>query len=142
MFHLLSHEQGAGGESILVDGYRAFQILKEEEGEEALQSLVGLSVRSHASGNADVQMRARAPVMSMHNKIPTNGAHIVPYLRWPALRWNNDDRAAMIGSRSQAIADWYDSARKFDRILKRESSEHRVQLQPGGPISKPKPLII
>src|SRR3954469_5560436 len=56
MFHLLSHDDGKGGASILVDGfYAAARLFKENP--EAYNILSKVNVYSHASGNEGVSIQ-------------------------------------------------------------------------------------
>ncbi|KAF2687434.1 Trimethyllysine dioxygenase [Lentithecium fluviatile CBS 122367] len=120
-FHLLSHTEGSGGQSLLVDGFNAAeQLLKEDKG--AYEVLASVNVQAHASGN--------------------EGISIMPYKGFPVLghdeatgrllqvRWNSSDRAAIELPLGE-VGRWYEAARKFDRILKRKENEYWEQLQPG-----------
>jgi trimethyllysine dioxygenase len=123
MFHLLEHSDGAGGESILVDGFRAAKILREED-PEAYKILSNVRIPAHSSGNIDtsIQPFAPFPVLNHH---PVNGELI-------QIRWNNDDRATM--DRWEDLDDvekFYDAARSWNGILKRKESEYWEQLKPG-----------
>lgn len=86
-FHLLSHTSATdtpeGGQSLLVDGYRAAEILKSEEPQKFM-TLAGQDVPWHASGNEGVAITPGRlfPVFDVGN-LP--GEHMV-------IRWNNDDR--------------------------------------------------
>ena len=100
MFHLLSHTDGSGGESLLVDGFAAASRLYHED-KEAYQVLSTVGVWSHASGNEDVSIQPFTcfPVLS-HD--PVMG-HLV------AVRWNNDDRAG-IEAEGELVDKWYEAA--------------------------------
>lgn len=100
-FHLLSHtspanapkEEGAsGGQSLLVDGYHAVEILKTES-PLAFERLKRDVVPWHASGNEGIAITPGRlyPVFD----IPTTpGEHLT-------IRWNNDDRG---GKHSQRVS--------------------------------------
>jgi len=50
------------------------------------------------------------------------------------IRWNNDDRGALRlkdGNWGIEVTEWYDAARLWSDILKREESEYWEQLVPG-----------
>ena len=126
MFHLLSHTNGSGGESLLVDGFRAAQILEKED-PAAHHILSNDRVLAHAIGNEGISIQPafEYPVLNHH---PMTGQML-------QVRWNNDDRAAL----NIAIRDldaWYDAARKWVEILRRPSLEYWAQLKPGRPVSK------
>ncbi|KAI9832880.1 MAG: hypothetical protein M1819_003910 [Sarea resinae] len=128
MFHLLSHTHGEGGASLLVDGFRAAHILKEES-PEAYQVLSDVRVPTHASGNEGISIQPYSsfPVLNHH---PVTGELAL-------IRWNNDDRATMDEWTSeQQVEEWYDAARRWAEILRRNSSEYWEQLRPGRPLSK------
>ncbi|KAF2843288.1 Trimethyllysine dioxygenase [Patellaria atrata CBS 101060] len=124
LFHLLSHTDGSGGESLLVDGFAAADTLKKEDGY-AYDTLSEVNVYSHASGN--------------------DGISIQPYRSFPVLnhdpefenllqvRWNNSDRAAIdlpLGD----VEDWYAAARKWVRIINSPKNQYWEQLRPGRPL--------
>ena len=52
------------------------------------------------------------------------------------VRWNNDDRAAMLARDPDEVARWYAAARKWVEILRRSESEYWEQLRPGRPLSE------
>jgi trimethyllysine dioxygenase len=120
-FHLLSHADGSGGASLLVDGFRAAETLRAED-RDAYRVLSTVDVHAHASGNA--------------------GISIMPYRGFPVLehdgatgallrvRWNGSDRAG-VALPLEEVGAWYAAARKFDAILKRKENEYWEQLQPG-----------
>jgi len=123
LFHLLEHSGGSGGQSILVDGFRAAKILREED-PQAYKILSNVRIPAHSSGNPDssIQPYAPFPVMNHH---PVNGELV-------QIRWNNDDRATM--DRWDDLNDvemFYDAARVWNAILKRNRSEYWEQLKPG-----------
>jgi trimethyllysine dioxygenase len=101
MFHLLSHPDGKGGTSQLVDGFAAAQALLTED-PVAYELLSTVRVHSHASGNEDssVQPYQAFPTL-VHD--PQEG-HLVQ------VRWNTTDRAA-IDLPIEEMQAWYDAAR-------------------------------
>ncbi|KAJ4305038.1 hypothetical protein N0V90_000567 [Kalmusia sp. IMI 367209] len=120
-FHLLSHTDGSGGASLLVDGFKAAQDLLEQD-PEAYNVLATVNVHAHASGN--------------------DGISIMPYRGFPVLghdaetgnllqvRWNVSDRAGVELPLGE-VGKWYAAARKWDAILKKEENEYWEQLKPG-----------
>ncbi|KAI4111576.1 MAG: hypothetical protein LQ339_000447 [Xanthoria mediterranea] len=125
-FHLLSHSNGDGGVSLLVDGFRAANILREES-PEAFRTLCHTKIRGHSSGNENIAIMPDCafPVITVENDADWRRAEVTQ------IRWNNDDRAAMTGLSSSAVAGFYAAARKWVAILRRPHSEYWVQLQPG-----------
>ncbi|KAH6616520.1 hypothetical protein C7974DRAFT_318422 [Boeremia exigua] len=120
-FHLLSHTEGEGGASLLVDGFNVAEQLRHED-IAAYRVLSTVNVHAHASGN--------------------EGISIQPYRGFPVLehdpmtgdllrvRWNSSDRAGVELPLEQ-VEKWYDAARKFDALLKKKENEYWNKLVPG-----------
>ncbi|KAJ5477138.1 Trimethyllysine dioxygenase, partial [Penicillium diatomitis] len=122
LFHLLSHTDGKGGESLLVDGFAAAKKLAKT----SPQSYKILSTSRHpwhASGNEDVciQPSSTAPVFSVHDD--TKAVY--------QIRWNNYDRAPKANWHINEQKEWYEAARVYNNILTDSSNEIWTQLQPG-----------
>ena len=85
-------------------------------------------VRGHASGNPNVKFLTETayPVLEAES----DGA------RPRKVRWNNDDRAAMLARDPDEVARWYAAARKWVEILRRPELEYWEQLRPGRPLSE------
>ncbi|MCJ1312659.1 hypothetical protein MMC25_006335 [Agyrium rufum] len=125
-FHLLSHTEGKGGASLLVDGFRAAALLKEEA-PTAYEILSTVPVPTHASGNEGISIQ------------PAEGFPVLNHDAKGVLmqvRWNNDDRAAFRPEQILYVRDWYMAARQWSEILKRSMSEYWAQLKPGTPLSE------
>ncbi|KAJ5710023.1 Trimethyllysine dioxygenase [Penicillium malachiteum] len=122
LFHLLSHTDGSGGESLLVDGLSAAARLRYED-KQLFRSLVEQRHSWHSSGNEDVciQPSARAPVLSVHPDLNTVYQ----------VRWNNYDRAPKSDWSLPVQNGWYKAARRFNEILNEESRQIWTQLEPG-----------
>lgn len=91
-FHLLSHTSSPdapkafGGESLLVDGFHAARLLKNEN-KDHFSELTGRCLSWHASGNKGVAITTEQlfPVIELDTNFD--------FRRPPAkIRWNNDDR--------------------------------------------------
>ncbi|KAH8815568.1 hypothetical protein F5884DRAFT_852037 [Xylogone sp. PMI_703] len=128
MFHLLSHTEGQGGASLLVDGFKAASILKETS-PESYEILSTIPVRAHASGNEGITITPakKYPVFNFSDAAKTLLLQV---------RWNGDDRGPLdISERGgeDAIA-WYKAARKYYEILNRKDMEYWQQLEPGRPL--------
>jgi trimethyllysine dioxygenase len=126
LFHMLSHTGGTGGESLLVDGFRAASILRKEH-PEAYKILSKVRVPAHASGNTDVSIRpyASMPTFTHH---PVNGELL-------QLRWNPDDRGTMDRwANEDETEEWYRAVRLWEAILRDVKSEYVFQLKPGMPV--------
>lgn len=98
--HLLSHTNGSGGESSLVDGFgAAMQLLQQDMG--AYKTLSTIPVHGHASGNDGISIQPAhpMPVLSHH---PQLGSLM-------QVRWNNADRAGLECD-LERMDEWYDAA--------------------------------
>jgi trimethyllysine dioxygenase len=129
MFHLLSHTEGSGGKSLLVDGFKAARTLAEENPPSTLM-LGKREISWHASGNEGITIAPsrRFPILNLARNFLQNK-------QVSQVRWNNDDRAIVpLGPNTEK---WYNAARKFDEILKRKDMEYWAQLEPGRPLSNP-----
>jgi trimethyllysine dioxygenase len=120
-FHLLSHTDGEGGASLLVDGFKAAEELNRTD-RKAYEILSTVNVHAHASGNEGISIQPYRgfPVLE-HD--PSTG----DLLR---VRWNSSDRAS-IELPIEQVETWYDAARKFDALLKKKENEYWEQLVPG-----------
>ncbi len=100
MFHLLSHTDGNGGETTLVDGYRAAMILHKTSPED-YKILKRAGVYAHASGNADssIQPWKTFPVLGVDDAGKV-----------AQIRWNATDR--LTGSIEMwTNGEWYQAAK-------------------------------
>ncbi|KAK5137511.1 hypothetical protein LTR08_008490 [Meristemomyces frigidus] len=119
--HLLSHEDGCGGESILVDGFAAADQLYNED-VNAYQKLSLTGVYSHASGNDGISIQSAQPY-------PTFSHH--PSARYLSqVRWNTADRAGL-ATTVYGMERWYTAAAKFDAIVSDTTKQYKFQLKPG-----------
>ncbi|KAF5341883.1 hypothetical protein D9611_001861 [Ephemerocybe angulata] len=122
LFHLLSHTEGTGGSTLLVDGFYVASLLKELN-PTAYNLLSTVPVPAHAAGEPTALYRPSPesgyPVLGQHNG--TLGQ----------VRWNNDDRSVMNHLEPSAVEGWYEAIRLWNKTLSRPDSEYWVQLQPG-----------
>lgn len=112
-----------GGMSLLVDGFHAAELLREQD-PEAFKVLSTVRLPWHASGNSGITISPdkRYPVIELGEDGTT--LHRV--------RWNNDDRGVVPLEDGGFSADqWYEAARKWDKIIGQTQHEYWVQLQPG-----------
>lgn len=141
MFHLLSHKEGDGGTSLLVDGFKAAEKLKAEA-PDAFKVLSEISIPCHASGNEGIIITPakKFPVLNFRTSLTlaSSGKNCVTdshgYNELLQVRWNNDDRAVLDLRSHDTIKRWYDAARKFDKILKSDEMQYWAQLKPGKPL--------
>ncbi|KAH8791440.1 trimethyllysine dioxygenase, partial [Hyaloscypha finlandica] len=131
MFHLLSHTDGEGGASLLVDGFNAARTLLKES-RSAYEILAKTPIPWHASGNEGITITPakKFPVFSFQDleegKLP----------KLLQVRWNNDDRGVVRLREDYGMGaeKWYRAARKWNEILKRPAMEYWAQLMPGRPL--------
>jgi len=129
-FHMLSHTNGNGGASLLVDGFRAADILRSES-PDAFGDLCRIKINAHSSGNEGISIMPQQffPVLV------TEGAPGLPE-DVTQIRWNNDDRATLPAHEPEDVKRFYIAARKWVEILRRPDSEYSVQLTPGKVLSE------
>ncbi len=120
-FHLLSHTEGEGGASLLVDGFKAAEELRETD-HKAYEILSTVDVHAHASGNEGISIQPYRGFPVFEHDVATGSL-----LR---VRWNSSDRASIELPIDQ-VETWYDAARKFDAVLKKKENEYWEQLVPG-----------
>ncbi|KAE8333103.1 hypothetical protein BDV39DRAFT_188642 [Aspergillus sergii] len=122
LFHLLSHTDGDGGASLLVDGFSAAEVLRAENPEN-YQLLAATPQPFHSSGNEDtcIQPAEQMPIFRIHPQFN--------YLY--QIRWNNYDRAAKKDWNLDQQNRWYNAARHFNDIVTREKTQIWTQLEPG-----------
>ncbi|KAF9484366.1 Trimethyllysine dioxygenase [Pholiota conissans] len=124
LFHLLSHTDGTGGATLLVDGFYAASIMKELH-PEAYELLSKVPVPAHAAGE----------LTSLYRPSPSSGyptlGHDPITGEITQVRWNNDDRSVMNHLAPELVEKWYDAIRLWNQCLTSPDSEYWVQLQPG-----------
>lgn len=123
MFHLLEHKDGFGGENILVDGFRAAKILRDENSA-AYKFLSKARIPTHASGNHDSSIQPFAPFPVFNHHLETG--------ELVQIRWNNDDRGTMDRwGDPDEVEQFYDAIRAWNEILTRKDSVLKQPLKPG-----------
>ncbi|GES60743.1 trimethyllysine dioxygenase TmlH [Aspergillus terreus] len=122
LFHLLSHTDGAGGESLLVDGFQAAARMRAENPSN-LGILQNETQPYHSSGNEDVCIlpASMEPVVKVHKELN----------RIYQIRWNNYDRAAKRDWDLHRQNRWYNAAHHWNNIITRPNMEIWTQLEPG-----------
>jgi trimethyllysine dioxygenase len=128
MFHLLSHTEGSGGSSLLVDGFACAAQLRQQA-PAAYDILAKTPVPWHASGNEGIAITpaGKFPVFNLD----TETGELMQ------LRWNNDDRATMGIEPAPGVTydDWFEAARLWNEIIAHKKNEFWEQLVPGRPLS-------
>lgn len=132
-FHLLSHTNGSGGDSLLVDGFRAASILRSES-PEAFHDLCRIKITAHSSGNEGISITPSQPFpVLVTEEVKGKADEKAEVLQ---IRWNNDDRATLPTDHPEAVRRFYAAARKWVEVLRRPENEVWVKLQPGRPLGE------
>ncbi|KAJ7178843.1 Trimethyllysine dioxygenase [Mycena crocata] len=124
LFHLLSHTDGTGGSTLLVDGFYVASILKELH-PDAYSILARTPVPAHAAGEPS----------ALYQPYPISGypvlGHDAVTGELVQVRWNNDDRSVMNHLDPYQVEEWYGAIRIWNKLLTSADSEYWVQLGPG-----------
>lgn len=95
---MLSHEEGSGGATLLVDGFYVASILQELH-PNAYDLLSQVPVPAHAAGELSELFRPSLPSpVFTHDSATGNLAQV---------RWNNDDRSVMNSLDPNLVEEWY-----------------------------------
>ncbi|KAI6246274.1 Trimethyllysine dioxygenase [Erysiphe necator] len=132
MFHLLTHENGSGGASILVDGFKAAKILKLECPQK-YKILCSKPVPARTVGNKGITVRPAKTFPVFNLKDLVLGEDEAELYQ---IRWNNDDRGAFTleDTISGNVEKWYTAARSFQSIINMSEMQYKTQLKPGRPL--------
>ncbi|KAK7519578.1 uncharacterized protein IWZ02DRAFT_454570 [Phyllosticta citriasiana] len=122
MFHLLSHEGGEGGVSLLVDGFKAAMDLWKTKST-YYEVMSRVKFYSHASGNEGKSFFPQEAYPAFIHK----GHQLVQ------IRWNNYDRDGLQPP-LEKFTHWYLSARRWNELIKSPTNEYWEQLKPGRPL--------
>ena len=99
LFHLLSHTNGSGGTTLLVDGFYVASILKELH-PESYDLLSRIPVRAHSAGEST----------ALYTPSPPSGYPVLGHDpltgELTQVRWNNDDRSVMNHLQPDLVEKW------------------------------------
>lgn len=109
----------AGGENMVVDGFRAALRLREENAA-YFDVLAGHCARFEYSGEAGVKLQSRCPMI----ELAPDGELI-------GVRFNNRSLAAVTDVPFDRMADWYAAYRRLGEIIDDPSMEVSFRLEPG-----------
>ncbi|THV02803.1 Trimethyllysine dioxygenase [Dendrothele bispora CBS 962.96] len=124
LFHLLSHTDGTGGATLLVDGFYVASLVKELH-PEMYDLLSRVPIPAHAAGEHESLYRPSPP-----SGYPVLGHDLVTG-ELTQVRWNNDDRSVMRKLEAGLVEDWYNAIRTWHSCLTSPDSEYWIQLTPG-----------
>ena len=108
-----------GGDSIVVDGFKAATRLKAEN-PKSFELLTRYCARFEYAGSSGVRLRARKPFI----ELAPDGELI-------AIRFNNRSAAPIVDVPFDEMADFYAAYRRFAEILEDPSMEVTFKLRPG-----------
>ncbi|KAF9493414.1 Trimethyllysine dioxygenase [Pleurotus eryngii] len=124
LFHLLSHTEGTGGATLLVDGFYVASLIKEKH-PNAYALLSNTPIPAHAAGEPS----------SIYCPSPSSGypvlGHDLATGKLTTVRWNNDDRSVMKHVAPHLVEEWYDAISTWYKYLTSPECEYWVQLNPG-----------
>ena len=95
----------AGGENMLVDGFKAITRLREEN-EEYFDLLSNYSARFEYKNNKDVHLKSRRPII----ELSSNGELL-------AIRFNNRSMSAVNDVPFDKMENWYSAYRRLGEII-------------------------
>ncbi len=108
-----------GGESIVIDGFRAAEILREKN-KEWFNLLSSYCARFEFSGNSGVCLRARRPIIEL-----------APDGELVAVRFNNRSTAPIVDVPFEKMEAYYSAYRYFSEIIEDPSMSIHFNLEPG-----------
>ena len=109
----------AGGENMLVDGFKAITRLREEN-EEYFDLLSNYSARFEYKNNKDVHLKSRRPII----ELSANGELL-------AIRFNNRSMSAVNDVPFDKMDNWYSAYRRLGEIIDDPDMEITFRLNPG-----------
>ena len=109
----------AGGENMLVDGFKAITRLREEN-EEYFDLLSNYSARFEYKNNKDVHLKSRRPII----ELSSNGELL-------AIRFNNRSMSAVNDVPFDKMENWYAAYRRLGEIIDDPNMEITFRLNPG-----------
>ncbi|KAG1733660.1 Trimethyllysine dioxygenase [Suillus paluster] len=124
LFHLLSHTEGSGGATLLVDGSYVAALMKELH-PKFHELLSRVPIPAHAAGEPSALYTPSPPAMYPPLRYHPGTGELVQ------VRWNNDDRSVMNHLAPDEVEEWYQAIRIWNGLLTKPDSEYWVQLSPG-----------
>nr|XP_046267316.1 trimethyllysine dioxygenase, mitochondrial isoform X2 [Scatophagus argus] len=122
VFHCLKHE-GAGGRTLLVDGFYAAEKVREQSPEN-FEQLARVPIKHEYLENTDTHRNHMIGIGPVLNVYPWNNEI---YL----IRYNNYDRSVINTVPHDVVQRWYVAHRELTTELRRPENELWVKLTPG-----------
>ncbi|OAX41988.1 Trimethyllysine dioxygenase [Rhizopogon vinicolor AM-OR11-026] len=124
LFHLLSHTEGSGGATLLVDGFYVADLMRELY-PKFHELLSRVPIPAHAAGEPYALYTPSPPAMYPPLRYHPSTGELIQ------VRWNNDDRSVMNHLAPDEVEEWYEAIRIWNTLLTKPDSEYWVQLSPG-----------
>ncbi|KAG1750200.1 Trimethyllysine dioxygenase, partial [Suillus lakei] len=124
LFHLLSHTEGSGGATLLVDGSYVAALMKELH-PNFHELLSRVPIPAHAAGEPSALYTPSPPAMYPPLRYHPNTGDLAQ------VRWNNDDRSVMNHLPPDEVEEWYQAIKIWNELLTKPDSEYWIQLSPG-----------
>ena len=109
----------AGGENMLVDGFKAITRLREEN-KEYFDLLANYSARFEYKNNKDVHLKSRRPIIELSSDVELI-----------AIRFNNRSMSAVNDVPFDKMEKWYAAYRRLGEIIDDPNMEITFRLNPG-----------
>ncbi|KAF8506150.1 mitochondrial protein [Hysterangium stoloniferum] len=131
LFHLLSHKQGTGGQTLLVDGFYVASLLSTLE-PEVYSLLSSIPIPTHSAG---ASAESPTSMTYLYHPKPQVGYPILNHdtttNKLIQVRYNNNDRSVMRHLEPGMVEPWYKALHAWNKALTSPDSEYWVQLAPG-----------
>lgn len=136
LFHLLSHTNGTGGSTLLVDGFYVASLLSTLD-PDVYALLSQVPVPAHSAGTSS---ESPSTMSYLYHPNPKIGYPILNHNKATGelaqVRYNNDDRSVMRHLEPSLVEPWYHALRTWNKALTSPDSEYWVQLTPGTAVGK------
>ena len=99
LFHILSHTEGSGGATLLVDGFYVADLMKELY-PKFHELFSRIPIPAHAAGELSALYTPSPPAMYPPLRYHPNNGELVQ------VRWNNDDRSVMNHLPPAEVEEW------------------------------------
>lgn len=117
MFHCMQAEQTVGGESLLVDGFRVAEVLRQEN-PQAFGLLSSVSAPQFAL-DTDTELRARGPIFTLDDDGDVAGVRYC------------ESTQAPLDLCEALVEPFYAALRALAHLVQRDELVHRFRLTPG-----------
>ncbi|KAI3645883.1 hypothetical protein MP228_008811 [Amoeboaphelidium protococcarum] len=125
LFHLL-HHHGEGGKTLLVDGFRIANIIRDKHPQH-FKTLTTFRIPTHSAGDESILIRPTPTVGYPLIQVDPTTKEVYQ------IRYNNHDRSVLSGQNYTAgqIKDFYAALKVWRDLVVHKDSEHWIKMQPG-----------